>query len=275
MYKVEFANGMIIVSKPFNTEKVEKKWNGLRRSEKPKLNMNRKDYCKTLNRKRYELYKLDLSKYYGKWITLTFEYSISFDGVLNAFKQFMKSIRRNYGENIKYIRAIEVQNTSHFYHIHIILLSEEKIKMDCHDIKKFWQYGFVDIKNIYRIQGLIKYITNYKNSVIQQGNQFYTYFPLGARIITWSQGFKNIEVPAFEIDDDWLFKISEEQYNEYLGEIDFETFENAHYFVNEKHDLEYYWDKIYLPSEENFKQKLIEKFKTSNIAMVDKEQNNI
>ena len=258
---------MIIVSKPFNTEKVEKKWNGLRRSEKPKLNMNRKDYYKTLNRKRYELYKLDLSKYYGKWITLTFEYNISFDGVLNAFKQFMKSIRRNYGENIKYIRAIEVQNTSHFFHIHIILLSEEKLKMDCHDIKKFWRYGFVNIKNIYRIQGLIKYITDHKDNAIQQGNRFYTYFPLGARIITLSQGFKNIEVPTFEGDDDLIYSILEEQYKEYIGVLDYATFENGHYFLNNDNKLIYYLDKIYLPSEKDFMQKLIERFKTSNIVM--------
>ena len=127
MYKIEFANGMIIVSKKFNTEKADKKWNGLRRSDKPKLNMDRKNYCRTINRKRYELYKLDFSNYFAKWITLTFDKYIEFDRVLNAFKQFIKSIRRNYGEDIKYIRAIEVQGTSHFFHIHIILLDRKSV----------------------------------------------------------------------------------------------------------------------------------------------------
>lgn len=274
MYKIEFANGMIIVSKNFNTEKADKKWNGLRRSDKPKLNMDRKDYCRTINRKRYELYKLDFSNYYAKWITLTFEHYIEFDRVLNAFKQFIKSIRRNYGDNIKYIRAIEVQGTSHFFHIHIILLSEEKLKIGYHDIKKFWDYGFVNIKNAYEIRGLIKYITKYKDETIQQGNRFYTYFPLGARIITWSQGIKNIDVPAFEIDDNLLYSILEEQYKEYIGVLDYNTFENGHYFLNNDNKLTYYLDKIYLPSEKDFMQRLVKRLKTSNIAMVDNKQNN-
>ena len=41
MYKIEFANGMIIISKPFNTEKVKKVWNGLRKSKLFKLDKSR------------------------------------------------------------------------------------------------------------------------------------------------------------------------------------------------------------------------------------------
>ena len=81
------------------------------------------------------------------------------------------------------------------------------------------------------------------------------------------QGFKNIDVPTFEGDDDLIYSILEEQYKEYIGVLDYATFENGHYFLNNDNKLIYYLDKIYLPSEKDFMQKLIERFKTSNIVM--------
>jgi len=36
----------------------------------------------------------------------------------------MKAVRRNFGESIEFIRGVEVQEYSHHFHIHLILIFE-------------------------------------------------------------------------------------------------------------------------------------------------------
>ncbi len=126
---------------------------------------------------------IDCSK--CKFITLTLSRNMQWKELMSKFEIFINNIKRKYGKDIVYIRSVEIQEESLRYHVHIVLVFNDKVpQFKRRDIQKLWQYGNIDIENkVYDIYGLIEYLTLDKHPIGRQEDSRLSYFPKGARLI--------------------------------------------------------------------------------------------
>lgn len=117
----------------------------------------------------------------------------------------MASIKRVYGKEVDYIRAIEIHKISKKFHIHLVLIFKELPQIKKSDIQKFWKHGNIDIKKVYDIRGLLSYLTLFK-SCIRQKDSNLLYFPKGAKIIasTVKCEYEERELTISQKEYDWL-----------------------------------------------------------------------
>lgn len=115
------------------------------------------------------------------FITLTFRDGAAFrDGTpINiknvadtnkAFDQFMKRLRRKYGDEFKYIVVVEFQDANNRGAVHYHMLADLSITWTNEDeckrlerefAKEIWQNGFVDLKDVNHVDDLGAYLSKY------------------------------------------------------------------------------------------------------------------
>lgn len=146
-------------------------------------------YLATLKRKRKLLHELYLPKDQCVFLTLTTEYPMLYDEIHSLFRLFMRNVNR-YFPHTKYIRAIELFEKGIYFHLHILLIFENKVpdKMDEEWIAKHWKHGEFDFQRTCDPYGVIDYITQVKKekTMIENSNRN-TKFPKWIKLITCSQ----------------------------------------------------------------------------------------
>lgn len=148
-------------------------------------------YIKTLNRKRIELNDLFLKEENCTSLTLTTKNCYTWQELNSMFLVFMRTIKRNF-PNTKYIRAFEPHEKSYYFHIHLLLVFENKVPKQFNKkwVSKHWEYGRIDFKHTWDTCGFIDYITcAEKRNVINPLNTdiVYTKFPQWVKVISSSR----------------------------------------------------------------------------------------
>lgn len=167
--------------------------------------MTRRNLDLTLNKKCEELYKCDINVNKCKFITLTYKDDVSFEKVNDDFANFIKVFRREFGNNIDYIRTIEIQKKSKRFHIHCIFVFENNLPVVGRQwLVKHWKHGIsYQNKIIKDIYGVIDYITIDKNT-IEDRNSPFTRYPKNARVIVSTLKPNNEEILEKFITEDQL-----------------------------------------------------------------------
>ena len=135
------------------------------------------------------------------FVTLTYaEEMKDFNKAVNDFRKFYDKLKYHHKQyQLEFLRIIEPTDNG-IWHIHILLKStidNEKFIIKQEDVQALWKYGSVKVKQIYNVNGLIKYFCTYhseksmKNmrkskSKIKQAR--WKYYPYGARIYAKSKG---------------------------------------------------------------------------------------
>lgn len=123
--------------------------------------------------------------------------------MIKKFQFFINSLKRIYDKKIGFIRAVEVCKKSKLFHIHLILVFNDRVpQISKSELEKLWKLGVVSLKNkVNNIYGLIEYITLNVKIVSQPYNKTLSYFPRGAKII--ASNIKSFsEVREIEISND-------------------------------------------------------------------------
>ncbi len=97
----------------------------------------------------------------------------------------MNALRRKYDKNLNYIRAIEIQKESCFFHIHIVLVFDKPPQIKRKDIRNLWKYGNVDI--VYKVEnvyGIAEYLTLNSKPIAQIEDASLSYYQKGAKILS-------------------------------------------------------------------------------------------
>ena len=150
--------------------------------------MTKTAYKRTLNRYFERLIELDLQSEKCLAVTLTIrsdEYN-TYEKICERFKYFTNEVRGSKkvgGSYVGTVRFIEVQEKG-FFHIHCILVFDnENIKLTWKDLFRMWGWGYIKVKPVYYLIGLIDYLTNIKHGVDSNPNNKFTRYPKGAKII--------------------------------------------------------------------------------------------
>lgn len=142
-----------------------------------------------------------------KFLTLTYPGLKSRNVACRAFKTFVQSLRRNYGENIQYIAVMEIQNGDRLadpskatkdIHFHVLLFDCPYIPQNILQ-DKIWKHGIVDIRKIEDYGDIAGYLVNYlskDDTLCVKGKR--SYFP--------SRGLKK-PIETIGMDSKILFDI--------------------------------------------------------------------
>lgn len=195
---------------PFKSRQV---WNGKHKSNNDLMTI--KNYKKTIRRWQDKIYELNIDYSKCVFITLKFDDIITWDNIIIKFNCFLRDIRRKFKQVLQYLRAIEVHKYTKMFHIHLILMFEDKPN-NVKDIEKFWHCGdFHIVEEIYDIYGLLEYLTLFKNGCYKDNT--FTYFPNNAKIISsnfkTSQNIRNIEISQEHFEFIKHFYITKESKN--------------------------------------------------------------
>ena len=135
------------------------------------------------------------------FVTLTYaEEMQDFDKAVSDFRKFYDKLKYHYKQyQLEYLRIIEPTENG-IWHIHILLKSSidsGKFIIKQEDVQALWKYGSVKVKQIYNVNGLIKYFCTYhseksmknmRNSKSKMKQARWKYYPYGARIYAKSKG---------------------------------------------------------------------------------------
>lgn len=239
---------LIINMHSYNPFKNRAVWNGNKRSKHYNQFMSKKEYFKNMRKwcARLWQYQIDSSK--CKFITLTLKENLDWDTLITKFQIFIKAVRRNFGASIEFIRGIEVQEYSHHFHIHLILIFEDTPPIMTKEwIEKHWKYGSIYIDeetNVYDIYGLMEYLTLFKIGSIQDKCSGSTYFPKGAKIIATSLT-KTADIREIEISEDHYKMIRDYYDKEFYAYDGKQIREDGHLYVVDG-KTHYCLDKVYI-----------------------------
>lgn len=195
----------------------------------------RKDYTKAKNgiksdkslyRTRNEIKNIidsNINKY-SKFITLTFKEDIKDREIaLDRFKNFTKRYKYHYGESLKYLGVMELQNGSvrhgktketarNVWHFHIVVFNERKLNLKEFD-RDIWQNGHCNTKKIDSTDNIGRYLMKYitKEQAYMEDNKIL--IGLHKKNILRSQGlkkplvlydYKELRNPNDQINNDLL-----------------------------------------------------------------------
>lgn len=150
--------------------------------------MSKASYKQMLNRNFSKLIELDLdnNKCFSLTLTIRSEEHNTYQKISDRFKYFTNCVRFSKKVDNSYlgaVRFIEVQEKG-FFHIHCILVFDTKnIKLTWKDLHRMWDWGFVKVKNIYYLTGLIDYLTNPKHGAKNDQTNKFTRYPKSVKVI--------------------------------------------------------------------------------------------
>ena len=149
-------------------------------------NMTIANYKRALRRYAEKLYCCSIDGTKCKYLTLTLDKAMSWDTLNEKTKIFIECIRRYFGRDVDYIRAIEMQKSDKL-HVHLIIIFPNEVPNNFRDwVKQHWKYGVFRMKKVYEPYGLIDYFTQFDKNCIKDLEQGITLFPANAKLITTS-----------------------------------------------------------------------------------------
>jgi len=206
-YKVKIIdNERIIVSthttNPFEASKI--KFKGNRKSLNYE-NMTIANYHKALKRYTEKLYCCSIDCNKCKFITLTLNNEMSWNEFIDKIGTFMETLKRYFGRDIDYIKAIEFQRCLKLHAHLIIIFPNEMPKNLTKWVNNHWEYGSFRVEKVYSIYNLIDYLTKKKGKkYIKDIKKGITLFPANAKIITTtlkpSKNIRTIEISQEELE---------------------------------------------------------------------------
>lgn len=252
-YQVKiYDNERIIVSMhSYNPFKSRTEWNGHKRSKNYNEYMSKKDYFKTIRRWSEKIWKLNIDSNKCKFITLTLKEDMSWEVLLNKFTSFMYSIRRNFGNNTQYIRAVELQENSKRFHIHLVLVFEDNPpNISIKWIEDHWPYGYIHRENVNDVYGLMQYLTLFDTNALQSKSQGATHFPKNAKILSTSIKPSTAE-RIIEINES-EYKYLRSYYDRLYYAEDGKYIKEDGHIYNDNGETKYCLDKVYIQASKEF-----------------------
>lgn len=252
-YKIKiYDDKRIVVTKNYNPFANRQQWIGQGRSKNYDQFMPRKDYQSTIKRWCAKLMGFKFENEKCKFVTLTLANEMSYEELVEAFRIFIKAVHRNFGDDVGYVRAFEFQDDSNFLHIHTMLVFADKPTITKNWVRKHWEYGFIDCKNVTDSYGLCQYFTIFKPGNCQVKCFNATYFPQGAKIISTSNNLKLATKRETTITEAELKHLVDYHENKYYGGDGALVRTDGHYYPKQDGTKGYCWDKIIIQSDENF-----------------------
>lgn len=113
-----------------------------------------------------------------KFVTLTFKKHVERDELLLSFKNFIRRMKRKYGNSFEYIAVVERGTRGQKkLHLHCIFFNLPYVKNSY--LRKIWQNGFVKINAFETEQEIVSYMIKYvektllDDSYVGKGKKFY------------------------------------------------------------------------------------------------------
>lgn len=248
LYKLKIINDkdMIVSMHTYHDNSNGRYWVNKRLPNKPNELKTKSNYWKTIRKNEEKIREHILDMKNCKFITLTFKYDLTYNECVRHLTNYLNTIKRNFDRNIKYMRAIEVQEESKRFHIHLILSSPVIRKITNKWLREHWKHGWSWIEKIYDTNGVIEYMTLYKKNNIKDEYAGLTYFPKNAKIISGNLKELN-SIRYTEVDKEHLNFILD-YHNRNNDKVKY----NGHFYNDNNGTPQYCLDKIYIESSKEF-----------------------
>ena len=84
--------------------------------------MTTKEYKRTIRRWQKKLWSMKVESENCRFITLKLYEQMDWDTLLSKFSSFMTAVKRRFGRDVQFVRAVEFHEYSQKYHIHLVLV---------------------------------------------------------------------------------------------------------------------------------------------------------
>ena len=219
--------------------------------------MSTKDYKRLLKCAHKNLWNKDFTQGSYVFITLTLDRDLNYQQLLKEFHRFLVYIKRKFGK-FEYARAIELQEKTLRYHIHVVLQFNQYLhELNKRIIEKLWGLGICDFQPVDDIWAPLQYITKFKPHHQRKDNYYFTYFPRGAKVISTSQHFGGV-YDSVSYKEDYIsadhFKfILNYHFNEFFeNDGKFVRVDSHRYFNTFKCEYDSCMDRVYIRTTKEF-----------------------
>ena len=219
--------------------------------------MRTKDYVGLLKRTNKKLWYRSFDQERCSFITLTLSKDLDYIQLNNEFHRFLVYVKRKFGK-FEYLKAIELQGETNRFHIHVIFQFQSKpAQINKMIIEKLWGLGVCNYEPTFDIRGNIQYVTILKDQNIQKENPTFTYFPMGAKVISTSQHF-GTQIESGSYVEDYITA----DHLKFILEYHFKKFRDGggkfvrvdeHKFYNyQKCEMDSCMDRVFIRTSEEF-----------------------
>lgn len=219
--------------------------------------MSTKDYKRLLKTAHRTLWDKDFTQGSYVFITLTLNGDLDYQRLNNEFHRFVVYVKRKFGK-FEYVRAIELQEKTLRYHIHVVFqFSQYPCGLNKSSIKKLWGLGICDFQIVDDIWAPLQYITKFKPHHQRKDNPHFTYFTRGAKVVSMSQHFGGVldsdSYKEFTISNDHLKFILNHHLNEYFEhDGKFVRVDSHRYFNTYKYESDNCMDRVFIRTTKEF-----------------------